>query len=50
VATYIILRVAPRLVGYLGQSGITSLTRIMGFITLSLGVQFIAGIVYSFHK
>ena len=41
VATYIILRVAPRLVGYLGQSGITSLTRIMGFITLSLGVQFI---------
>ncbi len=39
--TYLILVVAPRLVSYLGPSGINSLSRIMGFIVLSIGVQFI---------
>jgi multiple antibiotic resistance protein len=39
--TYLILAIAPRLVSYLGPSGINSLSRIMGFIVLSIGVQFI---------
>jgi len=41
IATYLILAIAPRLVAYLGPSGINSLSRIMGFIVLSIGVQFI---------
>ena len=41
ILTYLILVVAPRLVSYLGPSGINSLSRIMGFIVLSIGVQFI---------
>lgn len=39
--TYFILAIAPRLVSYLGPSGINSLSRIMGFLVLSIGVQFI---------
>lgn len=39
--TYLILAIAPKLVSYLGPSGINSLSRIMGFIVLSIGVQFI---------
>jgi multiple antibiotic resistance protein len=41
LTTFVILRVAPRLVSLLGQSGITSMSRIMGFLSLALGVQFI---------
>lgn len=41
LSTFVILRVAPRLVSLLGQSGITSMSRIMGFLSLALGVQFI---------
>ncbi len=41
ILTYLILAIAPRLVSYLGPSGINSLSRIMGFLVLSIGVQFI---------
>jgi multiple antibiotic resistance protein len=41
VVTYLILAIAPRLVSKLGASGLNSLSRIMGFLVLSIGIQFI---------
>ncbi len=41
VATYGVLRVSPKAVKYLGKTGMTALTRMMGFIALTIGVQFI---------
>lgn len=38
---YGILRVAPALVKYIGKTGMTVITRMMGFIALSIGVQFV---------
>lgn len=40
--SYLILLVSPRLVRFLGESGISSLSRMMGFIVLAIGIQFIA--------
>jgi MarC family membrane protein len=39
--TFLILRVSPRLVRYLGESGLNSISRIMGFIVVCVGVQYI---------
>lgn len=41
LATYIILRLSPLLVKKLGQAGMNSLSRIIGFIVMSVGIQFI---------
>lgn len=41
VACYVILRFAPMLLDKLGRSGIVALSRIMGFIVLTIGIQFI---------
>jgi multiple antibiotic resistance protein len=38
--TYLILRLAPLLFRFLGRSGITAITKIMGFITMAVGIQF----------
>ncbi len=40
-ASYLVLRVAPKMVKVLGKTGMTALTRMMGFIALCIGVQFI---------
>jgi multiple antibiotic resistance protein len=40
-ASYWVLRIAPKAVKYLGKTGMTALTRMMGFIALCIGVQFI---------
>ncbi|WP_266204424.1 MarC family protein [Pontibacter kalidii] len=42
VATFIILVFAHQLVGYLGKAGLSALSRIMGFIVLSIGVNFVS--------
>ena len=42
LAVFLILRVAPRWVKFLGNSGIAAMSRMMGFIELAIGVQFIA--------
>lgn len=39
--TYLILRLSPLLVAKLGQAGMNSLSRIIGFIVMSVGIQFI---------
>ncbi len=41
LATYIILRLAPLLTSKLGAAGMNSLSRIIGFVVMSVGVQFI---------
>jgi multiple antibiotic resistance protein len=41
LSSYGVLRVAPKMVRYLGKTGMTALTRMMGFIALCIGVQFI---------
>lgn len=38
---YLVLRISPWAVKFLGKSGMTALTRMMGFIGLCIGVQFI---------
>ncbi len=42
LVTYLILIISPKLVRFLGESGISSLSRMMGFIVLAIGIQFIA--------
>lgn len=41
LATYIILRISPWAVKLLGNSGMLAMTRMMGFIGMAIGVQFI---------
>lgn len=41
VSALLVLRVAPFLVKYIGKTGMTVITRMMGFIVLAIGVQFI---------
>jgi multiple antibiotic resistance protein len=38
---YLILRVSPQLFKYFGTAGIKAISRIMGFIVMALGVQYI---------
>jgi len=40
-ATYVILRSSPLLFKLLGQGGISAMSRIMGFIVMTIGIQFI---------
>jgi multiple antibiotic resistance protein len=41
IVSYLILRFSYRLTHYMGKSGLAALSRIMGFIVLSIGVNFI---------
>lgn len=41
VLSWIVLRSSEKVVGYLGVTGMNALTRIMGFLLVSVGVQFI---------
>lgn len=41
LTAYLVLLVSPGAVKVLGKTGMTALTRMMGFITLCIGVQFI---------
>ena len=40
--SFVILIVSPRIVKYLGKAGLTALSRMMGFIVLAIGIQYIA--------
>lgn len=41
IVTYIILRFSPRMFSLLGQGGIAAMSRIMGFIVITIGIQYI---------
>jgi multiple antibiotic resistance protein len=41
IITYVVLRLSGRLVGFIGPVGVNAMTKIMGFLLMSMGVQFI---------
>jgi multiple antibiotic resistance protein len=41
LGAFVVLRIAPQIVKLLGKSGMAGFTRMMGFIALAIGVQFI---------
>lgn len=41
IITYIVLRLSGRLVDVIGPVGVSALTKIMGFLLMSMGVQFV---------
>src|SRR5688572_26111900 len=41
ISIYFIFKYAPRLMKYTGQSGLTALSKVMGFIVIGIGVQMI---------
>lgn len=41
IGAYVVLRTAPKIVKLLGKSGMNGFTKMMGFIALCIGVQFI---------
>jgi multiple antibiotic resistance protein len=41
LGAYVVLRIAPQFVKLLGKTGMAGFTRLMGFIALCIGVQFI---------
>jgi len=47
VATFLILRSSPLITRFLGASGINSISRIVGFIVISIGVEYITTAVVS---
>ncbi|MTI89042.1 MAG: MarC family NAAT transporter [Balneolaceae bacterium] len=49
LVAYGILRIAPWLVKYIGKSGMTVITRMMGFIALAIGVQFVINGIANFY-
>lgn len=49
LTAYLILRVAPFLVKFIGKSGMTVITRMMGFIALAIGVQFVINGIAKFY-
>ncbi|KAA3436651.1 MarC family protein [Rufibacter hautae] len=50
MVSYIILLFSPRLMIFLGKAGLAALTKIMGFIVLSLGVSFIVTALLALFK
>jgi multiple antibiotic resistance protein len=50
ICIYIIFSVAPAIIKKTGQAGLASLSKIMGFIVLAIGVQMIAKSILNFAK
>lgn len=41
IVTYVVLRLSGRLVTFIGPVGVNAMTKIMGFLLMSMGVQFV---------
>ena len=50
VSIYFVFAYAPRLMKYTGQAGLTSLSKVMGFIVTGIGVQMIISSVATVVK
>ncbi|MEI6020449.1 MAG: MarC family NAAT transporter [Bacteroidota bacterium] len=50
VSIYFVFKYAPRLMKYTGQAGLTSLSKVMGFIVTGIGVQMIISSVSTVVK
>ena len=42
VITWLVLRSSTRIAGYLGITGMNALTRVMGFLLICIGIEFIS--------
>jgi multiple antibiotic resistance protein len=47
---YVVFSIAPRILKYIGQAGLKSLSKIMGFLVLSIGIEMISSGVLSMLK
>ncbi len=45
ITIFIVLTLAPKILVYMGQAGLKAMSKIMGFIVLSIGIQMIIGSV-----
>jgi multiple antibiotic resistance protein len=50
IPTYYILIFSPKLIRVMGKAGLEALSKIMGFIVLSLGVNFITSALIALFK
>jgi multiple antibiotic resistance protein len=50
LSIYVIFSIAPRILKYTGQAGLRSLSKIMGFLVLSIGIEMISSGVLSMLK
>ncbi len=50
ISIYFIFKFAPRLMKYTGKAGLTSLSKVMGFIVIGIGVQMIISSISSIVK
>jgi len=50
ISIYFIFKFAPRLMKYTGQAGLTSLSKVMGFIVIGIGVEMIISSITSVVK
>ncbi len=41
VLTYVVLRLSGRIAKFIGPVGVNAMTKIMGFLIMSIGVQFV---------
>lgn len=41
ITIFLILKLAPKILSYMGQAGLKSMSKIMGFIVLAIGIQLI---------
>ena len=39
--TYVVLRLSGKIVGFIGPVGLNAMTKIMGFLIMCIGVQFV---------
>lgn len=47
ISIFIILKLAPKILSYMGQAGLKSMSKIMGFIVLAIGIQLIISSICS---
>lgn len=50
IVSWLVLRSADQTIDFLGKTGVTALTRIMGLILVCIGIQFIATGIFEFIK
>ena len=50
IATFLMLRCSHFIVGFLGASGINAISRIIGFIVIAIGVEYISSSVITVMK
>ena len=50
VSIYILFNIGPRIISYMGQAGLTAMSKIMGFLVLAIGIQMITSSLLNMIK